>query len=127
LHPSPRRRQARASPRFWMWVVMIALILAAAFPPKPESLGKVPLESVTLHMIRSGEIAIVSHDDTWAGNVKEWRQGRWNPAFTQPHDLNGVRKSSSQAFDQRLRHHDSRVGSRGLVPEPCLFRLRASE
>jgi hypothetical protein len=56
---------------------MIAFILSALFPPRADKLGAVP-GTLVLHAIQSGALETINHDDTWAGNVREWSNGRWN-------------------------------------------------
>lgn len=56
---------------------MIAPILSALFPPDPRKLS-VPHGALLLHAIRKGEVkAVYPEAQGWAGNVREWRDGRW--------------------------------------------------
>lgn len=57
---------------------MIAPILSALFPPDPRKL-RVPPGALLLHAIRMGEIKANGPEiaQGWAGNVREWRDGRW--------------------------------------------------
>lgn len=57
---------------------MIAPLLSVLFPPDPRKL-RVPPGALLLHAIREGEVAAVSPEpgEGWAGNVREWRDGRW--------------------------------------------------
>lgn len=57
---------------------MIAPILSVLFPPDPRKII-VPHGALLLYAIRKGEVEAVPAESSlgWAGNVREWRNGRW--------------------------------------------------
>lgn len=59
---------------------MITTILSKVFPPK---LGKIENSNAVLlsHALRNGLIKTYGPEplESWAGTVKEWREGRWRP------------------------------------------------
>jgi hypothetical protein len=61
---------------------IVSFFVGPVFPPRAKYLGRVPMSSVTLHLIETGQVKVYEKEEQGVCmNLQEWNGYKWEYRF----------------------------------------------